>query len=198
MEVSSIAGAVKLLVPVLPFLKKVLIFETFFSLSSEKKAEAVAYLKTCATENDALDAYQQELKLSEYKMTQDYALSDYAIRFYLLDRKKHSSFCKSVFNGKSLYNYANSELVIKKNVFWFPFFMLLIGIMAAVGGWFTWSNETLGAWKWFYAGGCAIVAVQYIIYSCWRLLSYWHLMRYAKKFYFFILLTRIRRELARI
>ncbi len=195
MEVSSIASAVKLLVPVLPLLKKVLIFETFFSLSIEKKAEAVAYLKTCVKEGDALDAYQQELKLSEYKMTNDYALSDYAIRFYLIDRKKHSGFCKSIFNGKSLYDYANSELVIKKNVFWFPLFMLLIGIMAAVGAWFTWSNETLGAWKWFYAGGSALVAVQYLIYSSWLLLSYRHLIRYARKFNIFILRMRIKRAL---
>lgn len=198
MEVSSIASAVKLLVPVLPFLKKVLIFETFFSLSKEKKAEAVDYLKTCVEESDALDAYQQELKLLEYKMCRYHFLSDCVIRFYLRDRKKHIGFCKTVFNAKNFYDYSDEKLKIKKNIIWFPVFMLLIGLMAVVGFYFSLSIEGLGLGKWLYVGGCAVVAAQYIIYSSWMLLSYLHLVRYAKKFNLFILLNCVRKELVRI
>ena len=47
MEITSIAGVWKIFIPALPYLKKLFIFDTFFSLSYEKKAEAITYLTEC-------------------------------------------------------------------------------------------------------------------------------------------------------
>ena len=48
MDVSSILNGLKILIPLLPFFKKLLFFDTFFSLSNKEKSEAITYLKECA------------------------------------------------------------------------------------------------------------------------------------------------------
>ncbi|MFP1985030.1 hypothetical protein ACLEE6_11740 [Lonsdalea quercina] len=64
MEITSIVSFYKLFIPVLPIVKKIFFFESFFSLSNEKKAEAITYLSDCVDEREPLRKYNQEIKLS--------------------------------------------------------------------------------------------------------------------------------------
>ncbi|VTQ52735.1 Uncharacterised protein [Campylobacter jejuni] len=195
MEIASLASAVKLFNPVLPYLKKVFIFDTFFSMPDGKKAEAITYITTCTDEDDALEKYKQELKTLEYKISQHIPLNNYILRYYLLSRKKNEKFCKSLFVSKSFYEYKDSEVTIKNNIMWLPTLMFLIGILVGYGTITFWQNIESSPLRWVYLLCGLPVSIQYIIYSSHMLFGYIQLRKHVNDFNLFISITRIKRAL---
>lgn len=58
MEITSLANIYKLFIPLLPYLKRFITNETFFSLSDDKKAEAIDFLIENANEESSLRKYK--------------------------------------------------------------------------------------------------------------------------------------------
>lgn len=54
MEITSLTSIYKLFIPLLPYLKRFITNETFFSLSDDKKAEAIEFLIESANEENSL------------------------------------------------------------------------------------------------------------------------------------------------
>lgn len=196
MEITSIAGVWKIFIPALPYLKKLFIFDTFFSLSYEKKAEAITYLTECGDEEEILEKYKQELKLSEYKMSGNYLLNVHILKYYILNPAKHKKFCKSLFLFKGFYKYHDHEVTIKKNVIWIIILMFIIGFIAGAGALFSWATITSTPLKWTYSVGGLIIFTQYVFYSLYMLFCYISLRRNAIKFNVFISILRIKKALS--
>lgn len=203
MDITSVAGAyTKLFVPLLPFIRKVFFYDSFFSLSDEKKAEGMSFLNESVKKRDALDKYQQELKFREFKMTGSLELNDYVLRFYLSDRVKREGFCKALFGMKGLYDFLNNQLLIKKQNILFLVFILLSGFF--VGGvtfllvsdiyihGLEWSHNRL---DWLTAGLASVITLQFILNLTHFLISLRRLKRHVTEFNIFISLLRIKRAL---
>lgn len=203
MDITSVAGAyTKLFVPLLPFISKVFFYDSFFSLSDEKKAEGMSFLNESVKKRDALDKYQQELKFREFKMTGSLELNDYVLRFYLSDRVKREGFCKALFGMKGLYDFSNNQLLIKKQNILFLVFILLSGFF--VGGvtfllvsdiyihGLEWSHNRL---DWLTAGLASVITLQFILNLTHFLISLRRLKRHVTEFNIFISRLRIKRAL---
>lgn len=195
MELTSIVSFYKLFIPVLPIVKKIFLFESFFSLSNEKKAEAITYLSDCVDEREPLRKYNQEIKLSEYKMSSNYLLNTFSIKYYLFDRKRNLKFSKAIFTLKDFYYYDNYKVTIKNKMIFFPIIMLVMGLSSGYSTWLFWEHTNPGDLRWLYVGGSAFVGFQYLTYSLYIIFNYIHLKRHAKKFNVFICYCRIKKIL---
>lgn len=191
MEITSLASTYKLFIPLLPYLKKLIAIETFFSLSNDKKVEALDYLKEGIKEEDSIGKYKRKLKLSGYKLCDDFHLNIYILRYYLGNSKERGGFCKSLFLAKGLYIYENSEVKLKRNLLWIPLLMFLLGTLAGCGVLLLWSRTTSYPMKWLYVGGCGLIFFQYVYYSFYGLLNYIRLRLKVKEFNSLITLYRL-------
>ncbi|MCX4181063.1 hypothetical protein [Enterobacter sp. HSTU-ASh6] len=191
MEITSLASTYKFFIPLLPYLKKLIIVETFFSLSNEKKEEALDYLKEGIKEEDPIGKYKQKLKLSDFKLCDDFYLNIYILRYYLENIKERGGFCKSLFLVKGFYTYENSEVKLKRNLLWLPFLMFFLGLLAGYGALLLWCGTISYPMKWLYVGGCAFIFIQYVYYSLYSLLNYIRLKLKVEEFNFLITLYRL-------
>lgn len=195
MEITSIVSFYKLFIPVLPIVKKIFFFESFFSLSNEKKAEAITYLSDCVDEREPLRKYNQEIKLSGYKMSRNYLLNTFSIKYYLFDRKRNLKFSKAIFTLKDFYYYDDYKITIRNKMIFFPILMLVMGLISGFFTWLSWEYTNPGHLKWLFVGGNALVGFQYITYSLYVIYNYIHLKRHAKRFNVFICYCRIKKML---
>ncbi|ELE9235812.1 hypothetical protein RM351_001078 [Enterobacter kobei] len=198
MEITSLTNIYKLFIPLLPYLKKIIIIETFFSLSADKKAEAVDFLIENVNEASSLNKYKQELKLSHYKLCDDFQMSIYILEYFLANKKEHGRFCKSLVLVKGFYEYKNAEVNVKKNILWLPFVMFVVGVLSGWGGIMAWINITASPLKWLFIGGCSLICIQYIYYAVYCLLHYINLRGKVKDFNFFVTLYRLDKTLNKL
>lgn len=217
MDMTSLGSMYKtLFVPLLPFIKKVFYFDSFFSLSDEKKAEGISFLTGCVKKRDALEKYQQELKFAAFKMTASLELNDYTLRYYLSGREKYEGFCKSIFNMQSLYYFHDSQLVIKRSSVWAPLFMLIAALVLSriafcsvialnkqMPEWFFNGLKQLSVGPEWLLDGLVwlsvvvegLVALQLIVYAVCFFIGLRRLKRHVTEFNIFISRLRIKRAL---
>lgn len=209
MDMTSVSSISKTALAASPkIIKKVFYFESFFSLSDEKKAEGISFLTHCVKNRDALEKYRQELMFSAFKMTDSLELNDYTLRFYLAARVKHEGFCKALFNMKSLYYFHDSQVVVKRSALLAPLILLIVGLILGVIAFF--SFKTLinipggGAInpKWLFNGLtflCAVVegfvSLQCLFYAIRFFIGHLSLKRHVNEFNIFISRRRIKRAL---
>ncbi|MEG4677628.1 hypothetical protein [Enterobacter cloacae] len=198
MEITSLTSIYKLFIPLLPYLKRFITNETFFSLSDDKKAEAIDFLIESANEENLLSKYKQELKLSHYKLCDNFQLNIYILEYFLASKKERGKFCKSLFLVKGFYEYHNAEVNLKNNILWLPFVMLIVGGLSGWGGIMSWINITASPLKWMFIAGCSLICIQYIYYAIYCLLNYINLRRKVKDFNFFITLYRLDKTLNKL
>ncbi|CRL66010.1 hypothetical protein [Proteus vulgaris] len=195
MDISSILGVLKIFIPLLPFFKKVLFFDTFFSLSNKEKAEAITYLKECTDEHEPLDKYKQELMLLNYKMSTNYLLNDYILKYFISNKLKNIKFCNSIFLLKDFYSYNDFNVKTKTKMIIFPIIFLILGVIFGCGViFFVVSEKQLpkSLLDRFFFGGLTLLSIQYIYYSSYTLWCYFHMVRKVKEFNMFISLVRIK------
>lgn len=195
MDVSSILNGLKILIPLLPFFKKLLFFDAFFSLSNKEKSEAITYLKECADEHEPLDKYKQELMLLDYKMSTNYLLNDYILKYFISNKLKNIKFCNSIFLLKDFYSYNDFNVKTKTKMIIIPIIVLILGIVFGCGATFFVVSENQfpkSLLDWFFFGGLTLVSIQYIYYSSYTLWCYFHMVRKVNDFNIFISLVRIK------
>lgn len=210
MDATSLGSVSKTALTTLPkLIKKVFYFESFFSLSDEKKAEGISFLTNCVKKGDALEKYRQELMFSALKMTDSLELNDYTLRFYLSARVKHEGFCKALFNMKSLYYFHDSQVVIKRTALLGPLILLIASLIVGAMAFCSVKElinyvpaELSVSPKWLFNGLallCAavgsFVTLQCIFYALRFFIGYLSLKRHVTEFNIFISRMRIKRAL---
>ncbi|MGC4127511.1 hypothetical protein [Enterobacter sp.] len=193
MEISSLLSMARALLPVLPLVKKWLIFGSFFSLPDDKQSEAIKYINESLNETEPLKKYQQELTLAGYGLGRNRALAEYALRFYLRSPSKHKGFVRALFSIKSLYEFQNSELRLRKGPAWFAGLLMLMTTALFMSAIPLWNHTALMTHKVLIVACVVILALQYGFIGITIVINYARLRRRLNAFNFFITLYRLKR-----
>lgn len=123
---------------IIPLVKKVTsIKKTFFSLSTEKKIEAIDYILTYSSSENSLKKLKHEIKMGDFKLHSSINLSIKIIRFYADDYFNNIGLAKTLLLAKGIYIYRDDKIKIRKATLLVPL------IFAALSVFMIYSSVTL-------------------------------------------------------